>query len=157
MNDSGRSWPAGQSRITWSSTSVSHYPERPRGLRRSLTEEGLRAPHPRHSGRAGRAGQSAHKRAAPIQCRTEPGAARHPAEPPDGRAVTRLFEMGLDPVLLPRSKGGRKPINAKTETVARLPMFREAYIRRRCIVPVDGFFEWKAIKGRERSSHLPSQ
>jgi putative SOS response-associated peptidase YedK len=29
-----------------------------------------------------------------------------------------------------------------------LPTFREAY-RRRCIVPVDGFFEWKAIKGQK--------
>ena len=28
-----------------------------------------------------------------------------------------------------------------------LPMFKEAYARRRCIVPVDGFFEWRAIRG----------
>ncbi len=41
------------------------------------------------------------------------------------------------------------PINAKAETVAKLPMFRDAYKRRRCILPIDAFFEWKAILGQK--------
>jgi putative SOS response-associated peptidase YedK len=64
-------------------------------------------------------------------------------------------EVSLDPLrwgLIPYwcrdRKGGGKPINAKCETVRTLA-FRDAYRRRRCIVPVDGFFEWKAIKGQK--------
>jgi putative SOS response-associated peptidase YedK len=44
-------------------------------------------------------------------------------------------------------KPASAPFNAKAETVAVLPSFRDCYRRRRCLLPVDNFFEWRAIKG----------
>ncbi len=43
--------------------------------------------------------------------------------------------------------GGRapRPINARSEGVASKPMFRNAVSRRRCILPADGFYEWKKL------------
>jgi putative SOS response-associated peptidase YedK len=55
--------------------------------------------------------------------------------------------MGAGPILVQGCKGRPQANNAKAETVAKLPMFRDAYAQRRCILPIDGFFEWKAIKG----------
>jgi putative SOS response-associated peptidase YedK len=60
------------------------------------------------------------------------------------RSLGRLW-WGLIPYW--SKQAGRRLINAKAETVASLPMFRDAYKLRRCIVPIDNFFEWKAIKG----------
>ncbi len=64
-----------------------------------------------------------------------------------GERSLDLIKWGLIPYWCIDPKGGRKPINAKAESVSRLPMFRDAYALRRCIVPVDGFFEWRAIRG----------
>jgi putative SOS response-associated peptidase YedK len=64
-----------------------------------------------------------------------------------GERSLDLIRCGLVPHWCNDPNGGRKSINAKAESVSRLPMFRDAYALRRCIVPVNGFFEWRAIKG----------
>lgn len=62
------------------------------------------------------------------------------------RSLDRLW-WGLIPYWCKDAGGGRKPINAKSETIATLPTFRDAYKRRRCLLPIDSFFEWKPIAG----------
>jgi putative SOS response-associated peptidase YedK len=60
---------------------------------------------------------------------------------------------GLIPAWCKDADGGRKPINAKCETVATLPTFRTAYAKRRCLVPIDNFFEW--AKARPPGARQP--
>lgn len=43
--------------------------------------------------------------------------------------------------------GGKPLINARGESVADKPTFRSAFKRRRCLVPADGFYEWRTEKG----------
>jgi putative SOS response-associated peptidase YedK len=55
--------------------------------------------------------------------------------------------LGLIPGWFKEVSPKLKPINASAERVATAPMFRAAYAKRRCLLPIDNFFEWKAIKG----------
>jgi putative SOS response-associated peptidase YedK len=45
-------------------------------------------------------------------------------------------------------------INARAETAAALPSFREAFRRRRCLVPADGFYEWLKLEGSRYPFHI---
>ena len=69
--------------------------------------------------------------------------------PETGKNHKDRMTWGLIPYWVKDGTGGRKPINAKAETVASLPTFRDAYRRRRCLLPIDNFFEWKPIKGQK--------
>jgi putative SOS response-associated peptidase YedK len=69
----------------------------------------------------------------------------------DARELTPLL-WGLVPSWAGDPKKAVKPINARSETVGARPMFRQLIATRRCIVPVDGFYEWQATS----SGKLPS-
>ena len=58
-----------------------------------------------------------------------------------GRGLA-MFRWGFIPHWAADDKGMR-PVNAKSETVASSVMFRDSFRERRCIVPADGFYEWR--------------
>jgi putative SOS response-associated peptidase YedK len=68
---------------------------------------------------------------------------------PDGREMT-LLKWGLIPSWAKDSSMGARLINARSETVTEKPSFREAFKRRRCIIPADGFYEWQRTGGRKQ-------
>lgn len=53
------------------------------------------------------------------------------------------FRWGLIPHWAKEPKASYSTFNAKSETVAQKPTFRDAYRKRRCVIPVDGFYEWR--------------
>ncbi len=61
-----------------------------------------------------------------------------------------LMHWGLIPSWSKDPSIGARMINARSETVAEKPSFRAAFKRRRCLVPVSGFYEWqKLAKGKQ--------
>lgn len=61
----------------------------------------------------------------------------------EGGYHVRAYRWGLVPHWAPDVKFGAKTINARADTVATKPSFREAFKKRRCLVPASGYFEWK--------------
>lgn len=55
------------------------------------------------------------------------------------------LRWGLVPWFSKDRKGAARNINARLETVAVKPTFRESFVKRRCIIPSDGFYEWKQM------------
>lgn len=69
---------------------------------------------------------------------------RHPES---GERHLDLLQWGFIPFTTKDLKTARKPINARAETAAGSGMFRAALARRRCLIPVDAFYEWRDEPG----------
>jgi putative SOS response-associated peptidase YedK len=70
-----------------------------------------------------------------------------PAVIREGQNRLVSFHWGLIPSWAKDPAIGRNMINARAETLAEKPSFREALQRRRCLIPADGFYEWAGEKG----------
>jgi putative SOS response-associated peptidase YedK len=67
----------------------------------------------------------------------------------EGERVLSSFRWGLIPWWAKDKKIGARNINARAETVAEKPAFRESFSKRRCLIPADGFYEWQKLpKGK---------
>lgn len=64
-----------------------------------------------------------------------------------------LMRWGLIPYWAKDISVGARAINAMSETAAEKPAFREAMRRRRCLVPADGFYEWKKLSAKEKQPY----
>ncbi len=69
----------------------------------------------------------------------------------DGVRVLTSFRWGLVPFWAKDLKVGARGINARAESLADKPMFRDSFAQNRCLVPLDGFYEWE----RKEKGKLP--
>ena len=70
-------------------------------------------------------------------------------EDEDKRRELVMLRWGLVPFWAKDIKIGSRSINARSETAATKPMFRSSFEKRRCLIPVDGFYEWeRKAKGK---------
>lgn len=64
-----------------------------------------------------------------------------------GRREIVHMRWGFVPAWARDPDSMHRPINARAETVAGKPMFRDAFRNRRCLIPADGFYEWRPAAG----------
>ncbi len=64
------------------------------------------------------------------------------------------FHWGLVPFWAKDISIGNRMINARSESIAEKPSFRNAFKKRRCLILADGFYEWKGEKGNKQPYYV---
>jgi putative SOS response-associated peptidase YedK len=82
----------------------------------------------------------------PPRYNLTPGQAVAVVREHDGRRRLDALQWGLVPFWAKDQSIGRKLINARLDGIAQKPAFREAWTRRRCLIPASGFYEWSDPK-----------
>ena len=72
----------------------------------------------------------------------------------EGRRRLDALQWGLIPFWAKDPTIGRRLINARLDSVAAKPAFREAWQRRRCLIPASGFYEWSEPRGGRKRPHF---
>ena len=70
---------------------------------------------------------------------------------PDGPRDLKVVTWGLVPFWAKDPKIGSRMINARMETVAEKPAYRQAFAKRRCLLPADGYYEWYPTSQRTKA------
>jgi putative SOS response-associated peptidase YedK len=70
-----------------------------------------------------------------------------------GRGEFALMRWGLVPSWAKDAKIGCTTINARSEDAPAKPMYREAFRKRRCLIPADAFYEWQRIDAKTKSPY----
>lgn len=65
-----------------------------------------------------------------------------------------LFRWGLVPGWSKDPNIGFKMINARAETIAQKPSYKKPFRSKRCLIPANGFYEWKTGKGTKRPYYI---
>ena len=65
-----------------------------------------------------------------------------------------MVRWGLIPGWSKESKSKYSTINARIESVAEKPTYRTPFKHRRCLIPADGFYEWKVVNGNKIPHHI---
>ncbi|MCA1688486.1 MAG: SOS response-associated peptidase, partial [Actinobacteria bacterium] len=71
-----------------------------------------------------------------------------------GERRLELLRWGLIPSWADDPGIGSRMINARSETAPEKPSFRRAFRERRCLVPADGFYEWKRTNGSKQPYYI---